>query len=132
MGKTVGFEDLEVYKLAEVIADAIWDLVVPWDFLARDTIGKQVIRSADSIRANIAEGCGRGTFKDNAHFARIARGSLNETRHFLRRAYRRRLLTDAQIEKLQPLIAELGPRLNAYIRSIVRQSKKGHKPTDDK
>ena len=82
------------------------------------TIGGQLARAADSIGANIAEGTGRGTFKDNKHFARIGRGSLNETRHFLRRAFRRKLLSKKQIDQLTPLIRELGPRLNAYIKSI--------------
>src|SRR5687768_5299509 len=121
--KALGFEELDVYHLSEDIADAIWDLVAAWDFFAKDTVGKQLVRAADSVGANIAEGTGRGTYKDNKHFARIGRGSLNETRHFLRRAYRRSLLTEYQIAQLQPLINELGPRLNAYIRSI------GHGPT---
>src|SRR4051794_12106290 len=120
MGKNSGrgFEHLEVYRLAEELADAVWELVIKWNPFARDTVGKQLVRAADSIGANIAEGSGRGTYKDNRHFARIGRGSLNETRHFLRRAYRRRLLSGDQIAQLQPLVNELGPRLNAYIRSI--------------
>jgi len=118
-----GFEDLDVYRLSEDVADIVWDLVVPWDNFARDTVGKQLVRAAESIGANIAEGSGRGTYKDNRHFARIGRGSLNETCHFLRRAYRRKLLTGEQIAQLHPLVNELGPRLNAYIRSIGRDHK---------
>jgi hypothetical protein len=76
-----GFEDLEVYRLAEDIADCVWDAVIPWDNFAKDTVGKQLVRAADSIGANIAEGTGRGTYKDNKHFAKIGRGSHNETRH---------------------------------------------------
>ena len=113
-----GFEDLDVYRLAADIADTVWEAVIPWSNFAKDTVGKQLVRAADSIGANIAEGTGRGTYKDNKHFARVGRGSHNETRHFLRRAYRRKLLNGEQIAKIQPLIAELGPRLNAYIRSI--------------
>src|SRR2546423_14434044 len=113
-----GFEHLRVYQISEQLADAIWELVTEWNEFARSTVGGQLLRAADSIGANIAEGTGRGTFKDNKHFARIGRGSLNETRHFLRRAYRRRLVSDEQIAKLKPLIRELGPRLNAYIKSI--------------
>ena len=48
----------------------------------------------------------------------MARGSLNETQHWLRRAYKRNLLTKAQVDKLKPVIAELGPSLNAYLKSI--------------
>jgi four helix bundle protein len=113
-----GFEHLRVYRLSEQLADAIWDLVIEWNDFARNTVGRQLVRAADSIGANIAEGTGRGTFKDNRHFARIGRGSLNETRHFLRRAFRRKLLSDDQIATLKPLIDELGPRLNSYIKSI--------------
>ena len=113
-----GFEDLRVYRLSEDLADAVWDMVVGWDQFAQMTVGGQLVRAADSIGANIAEGSGRGTYKDNRRYARIGRGSLNETRHFLRRAYRRKLLNESQVNALQPVIAELGPRLNAYIRSI--------------
>ncbi|MBI3951606.1 MAG: four helix bundle protein [Acidobacteria bacterium] len=58
------------------------------------------------------------TFDDNRRFVRIARGSFNETKHWLRRAYKRRLLTESQITKLTPMINDLGPTLNAYLRSI--------------
>src|SRR5687767_4874135 len=82
------------------------------------TVGEQVIRSADSIGANIAEGSGRGSAIDNRRFLRMARGSLYETRHWLRRAHRRRLLSQVQIDVLSPLIAESTPKLNAYIRKV--------------
>ena len=91
------FENLEVYQVSEKIADEVWRIVGTWDSLARDTVGKQLVRAADSIGANIAEGEGRGSFKDNQRFVRIARGSLNETKHWLRRAYHRKLLNEQSI-----------------------------------
>jgi four helix bundle protein len=112
------FENLAVYQLSEKIADFVWEIVQSWDNLARDTVGKQLIRAADSIGANIAEGEGRGAYKDNRRFVRIARGSLNETKHWLRRAFRRKLLNEHQIATLKPLLDELSPRLNAYLNSI--------------
>jgi four helix bundle protein len=114
----VGFENLEVYKLAEKLSDQIWDVIAFWDLFAKDTVGKQLIRAADSIGANIAEGCGRGSYQDNRRFVRIARGSLNETKHWLRRAFRRNLLPDDHVATLKPILDELAPRLNAYLRSI--------------
>jgi len=118
MTKGKGFESLDVYRLAEALSDAVWEMVTKWKPLAQDTVGKQLIRSADSIGANIAEGCGRGTFKDNCHFVHIARGSLYEARHFLRRAFRRKLLPDDRVERIQSLLSELGPKLNAYRNSL--------------
>ena len=124
------FENLHVYQLAEGLADQIWAIVVSWDHFAMDTVGKQIVRSADSIGANIAEGTGRGSFKDNRRFVRVARGSLYETRHWLRRAYHRQLLTDVQISKLKAIINELGPRLNAYLTSIGKNKHKALMTSD--
>ena len=90
------FEQLRVYQLADMLADQIRDMVQKWTALARDTVGKQIIKAADSIGANIAEGYGRGSYQDNHRFVRMARGSLYETRHWLRRAYQRKLLADTQ------------------------------------
>ena len=47
-----GFENLRVYELAEEIADLTWDVVIKWNRLSQDTVGKQLINSADSIGAN--------------------------------------------------------------------------------
>jgi four helix bundle protein len=85
---------------------------------AKDTVGKQLVRAADSIGANIAEGSGRGTDPEIRRFLRVARGSLYETQHWLRRAYRRKLLSEKQVNDLLPLVRELTPKLNAYLRSI--------------
>ncbi len=114
------FENLRVYQLAETLADEIWDIVEPWKNFAKDTIGKQIVRAADSIGANIAEGDGRGTYQENRRFVRVARGSLNETRHWLRRAFKRKLLRDEQVTRLSAVVDELSPKLNAYLKSIGR------------
>ena len=115
---TMSFENLQVYKLSEELADDVWSIVVKWDSFAKDTVGRQMVQAADSIGANIAEGTGRGSYQDNRRFIRIARGSLYETRHWLRRAYKRKLLGDEQVSKLKPTIQSLAPMLNAYLRSI--------------
>jgi four helix bundle protein len=121
------FENLRIYQLSEELADNVWEIVVNWKRLAQDTVGKQLIRSADSIGANIAEGTGRGSYADNRRFARIARGSLFEVKHWLRRAYRRELLSEDEVSKLQNLINELTPKLSAYIKSIGNKKDKSNK-----
>jgi four helix bundle protein len=123
MAKT-NFESLKVYQLSERLADELWDIVVGWDYFAKDTVGKQIVRAADGIGANIAEGTRRGSYQDNRRFVRMARGSLYETRHWLRRAYRRNLLSDEQVKQVKPIVDELSPRLNAYLRSIGNSSEK--------
>jgi four helix bundle protein len=114
------FETLRVYKLAEELADEIWRIALRWDRFAQDTVGKQIVRSADSSGANIAEGTGRHDFQDNQRFVKIARGSLNETQHFLRRAFKRDLLAPADVKKIKPLVDNLAPQLNSCWKSIGR------------
>lgn len=117
------FEQLDVYKLAEQLGNEIWGLISDWNYFAKDTLGKQMARSADSIAANIAEGTGRGTYQDNKRFVRMARASLYETRHWLRQAYRRKLMTEQIAKEIKPIIDELAPRLNAYLNSIGKTKK---------
>ncbi len=116
--KSESFENLRVYRAAEAVGDLVWEVVSAWDGFARDTIGRQLTRAADSIGANIAEGSGRKSYADNKRFVAIARGSLMETRHWLRRAHKRGLLTNEQTTSLQSLLEPLPKSLNAYIKSI--------------
>src|SRR5215204_4527089 len=128
------FINLRVYQLAEILADEIWQMVLDWNIFAKDTVGKQLARAADSVGANICEGAGRGSFQDNRRFARTARASLYETQFFLRRAFQRKLLRPEQIKRLKPVIEELGPKLNAYLKSIGRSrsaTDNGQRTTDD-
>ena len=120
MGKS-DFENLRVFQMAERLADEVWEVVRPWDGFAKRTVGQQIVRAADSVGANIAEGAGRGSYADNRRFVQIARGSLYEVKFFLRRAHRRGLLSEGQIASLRPLIDELAPTLNAYLRSLNRR-----------
>jgi len=115
---TVPLTELRVYRAAEEIADEVWTLVNTWPSFARATFGSQLVRAAGSIGANIAEGYGRGSFVDNRRFVKIARGSLYETRHLLRRPQKRGFVRPPATISLRHLVTALGPALNAYLRSI--------------
>jgi four helix bundle protein len=116
----VRFEDLRVFRLAETLADEIWDIITNWNYFEKDTIGKQLVKAADSIGANIAEGTGRGTPADNRKFIRIARGSLNETKYWIGQAHKRQLITDDSLSILQEILDKLVPSLNSYMKSVSR------------
>jgi four helix bundle protein len=112
------FEDLRVFQLAELLADEVWDIVIKWQYFEKITLGQQWVDAADSVGANIAEGAGRGSINDNKRFIRISRGSFNETKYWLRRAKKRKLIDVEQVAKLNQLMDKLGPSLNAYLNSI--------------
>ena len=112
------FEDLRVFQLAEKLGDDVWDIVISWKYFEKNTVGIQLVKAADSIGANIAEGTGRGTPGENKRFVRISRGSLNETKYWLRRACSRNLIGAEQEANLRQIIENLAPQLNAYLKSI--------------
>ena len=114
-------EELDVYNLAEEISDEIWNIVLTWDFFAKDTIGKQICRAADSISANIAEGYGRFHFKENKNFCYYSRGSILEVKSFLRKSKHRNLITEDQYSTLLKKLEIVHIKLNSYIKSIGKQ-----------
>ena len=114
-------EELDVYNLAEEISDEIWNIVLTWDFFAKDTVGKQICRAADSISANIAEGYGRFHFKENKNFCYYSRGSILEVKSFLRKSKHRNLITEEQHNTLFKKLELVHIKLNNYIKFIGKQ-----------
>ncbi len=49
-------EDLQVYRLSMEIGDKIWEIVIRWDYFAKDTVSKQMVKAVDSVAANLSEG----------------------------------------------------------------------------
>jgi four helix bundle protein len=117
----VPFDELEtlaIYRKAEKLSDRIYDLVQGWSFFDRDTVGKQLVRAADSIGANIAESYGRYHYGDQIRFLYIARGSLYETKFWIRRAQSRQLISDDICANALAFLEDFAAKLNAYIRTL--------------
>jgi len=117
-------EDLEVYQLAESFGDEIWFIVHEWDYFAKDTVGKQIVKAADSISANIAEGYGRFHYKENKNFCYFSRGSIIETKGWLKKSKTRKLLSEEQFNLLFEKLQTIHLKLNAYIKFIGKSSGK--------
>jgi len=110
--------EMDVYKLAEELSDLIWKAFDKWSVKAQRTIGYQIIPCADSIAANLAEGYGRFTPADRKKFYRYARGSFEETKAWLRKAIRRKVISSqTEITRYKNVVNELGPKLNAFIKA---------------
>lgn len=61
-------ENLDIYNMSMEIAKNIWDAVFLWDNFAKNALGYQIVKVADSIAANISEGYGRFSYKENRQF----------------------------------------------------------------
>ena len=117
-------ENITSYKLSSELSDKIWKIVINWSVMAQKTIGQQLIRSVDSISANIAEGEGRYFKKDKMKFFYQARGSLYETNHWINKAKERKLLTEEEYLNAMKSLRELPKEINYLIANISRTLKK--------
>jgi len=100
--------------MAMEMAEQVWSIVVKWNYFSKDTVGKQWVRSIDSVAANISEGFGRNTFKDSRSFYYIARGSLYESKTWLDKAKNRNLIAE-EYQILLDNHNKLGIKLNNFI-----------------
>ena len=112
------FEDLRVLKSAEEIADSVWKRVVEWDEFAKDVVGKQMARSADSVGANIAESYGRFNFGEKLQFLYYSRGSIFETKYWLNRTRVRGLMDSKEVDEYVSRLTELARQLNTFASSL--------------
>ncbi len=89
--------DLDVYNLSEELSDMIWRDYDVWPPKVQHSIGYQILISSDSIAANLAEGYGKYSIKDRLNFYTYSRGSFEETKCWLRKLTRRKILSDQRI-----------------------------------
>ena len=111
-------EEFKVYNRAMELAEDIWKVVATWNYFEKDTIGKHLARSADSIAANLSEGLGRFHTKENKNFGSYSRGSLFETKTWLTKIKNRDLMDTALCEKLLGDLEIIGKMLNTYINTL--------------
>lgn len=111
-------EDFKVYNLAMSLGEEVWACVDQWTYFQKDTIGKQLVRACDSIAANLSEGLGRYHFREIKNFSYYSRGSLFETKTWLAKASNRKLISEAQFNKMMAEIEVIGKMVNSYINSI--------------
>ena len=121
-------EELKVYQLSMDIGEMIWMIVSRWDYFAKDTVGKQLVKSVDSIAANLSEGYGRFHYKENKQFCYYSRGSLYETKTWLKKAHNRGLIIGDDFQSLEKDIEAIAYKLNNYIKSIGTKTER--KPND--
>ena len=116
-------DELTVFNLSMDLGEQVWKIVMEWEKLSKETIGKQLIRSVDSVAANISEGFGRYHYSESNHFNYYARGSLYETKTWLTKAFNRNLIDNNRFDMLISEINNLGVKLNNYIKSIGKQKR---------
>jgi four helix bundle protein len=111
-------EDFKVYNLAMEIGEEIYSIIVKWNYFDKDTIGKQLVRSSDSIAANLSEGLGRYHYKERKNFSYYSRGSLFETITWITKAYKRNLIDKPTYDDFKTKLDTISVKINNYINTI--------------
>ncbi|MCL5031586.1 MAG: four helix bundle protein [Bacteroidetes bacterium] len=86
--------------------------------MCKDTVGKQLVKASDSVAANLSEGFGRYFYKENKQFCYYSRGSLFETKTWLRKSFNRKLIEEKICLSFVTELETIGVKLNNYIKSI--------------
>ena len=110
--------NLDIYRLSLKVSRDIWIIYSNLSNDLKYNIGNQVIRSVDSIGANIAEGFGRFHYKDSVKFYYNARGSLWESKHWIYLLKQRKLIDELKYREMIKNLEILGKKLNSFIKSI--------------
>lgn len=77
------YKDLKVWEKAHLFTLKVYECTKAFPKEELYSLTNQLRRSASSIPANIAEGCGKNTNLDFAHYLNIALGPANESEYFL-------------------------------------------------
>ena len=109
------FTELVVWQKAMELVKAVYELSKAFPPDERYALTDQLRRAVVSIPSNIAEGSGRSSNADYAHFLSIARGSLYETMTQLRVAVDLGYISSLS-EKVNALIDEVGRMLGAMLK----------------
>jgi four helix bundle protein len=113
--KFLKLNDIEAYRIAFKLSNQAWDIVLKWDYFAKDTVGKQFKKAIDSISANIAEGFGRYSKKDKVKFFRYSVGSLYESLDWNEKSHVRKLLNEDEYSLIFSELIKLPKAINSLI-----------------
>ena len=118
MGK---YQTLVAWQRAMDLVDAVYLAVSTFPKSEVFALTQQMKSAAVSVPSNIAEGCGRGTYKQERRFCRDARGSLYELQTQIDIATRQQFLSADAAAQLKQLAARVGMLNNPYLQSVEKE-----------
>lgn len=113
------FRKLICYQKGRVLVGEIYKVVRTLPSEERFALGDQLRRAAVSVTSNIAEGTGRQSLKDQAHFIELSYGSLMEVMSQLDVAFDQGFITEDIHQSLEALIVEEARVLSGYRNSLL-------------
>lgn len=112
----LSIDKIEAYKKALTFSNLLWDEVIKFDYFEKNSVSLQLVRAADSVSANIAEGFGRYHKKDKIKFYQYGKGSALECYDWLLKCKHRKLLNESQLLDHKETVQNLPKLINFLIK----------------
>lgn len=116
------FRNLSVWQKSHKLTLEIYKSTVSFPKEELYGLVSQMRRSASSVPSNIAEGCGRNTQSQLAHFLNIALGSASELEYQILLAKDLDFLTDQIFKEQSNQIIEIKKMLTSLHQKVVTDS----------
>ncbi|MFT3826837.1 MAG: four helix bundle protein [Chitinophagaceae bacterium] len=112
------YKDLKVWEKAHEFTLKVYEITKHFPKEELYSLTSQLRRAAASVPANIAEGCGKRSQSELAHFLNISLGSANEAEYFLLLSRDLEYITNPVFEELSDIINKVKSMLIALINRV--------------
>ncbi|MBO7118977.1 MAG: four helix bundle protein [Bacteroidaceae bacterium] len=113
------YRRLEVYQNAKALSHEVCTLIKTFPVEERFSLCDQLRRAVMSIPINIAEGFGRFSAKEKAHFIQISFGSINEVMCELELAFDEGYINQEQLRTMESMILSVKKQLATLHKTIL-------------
>lgn len=122
MREEMKYRKLMVYNKATDYVVEVYTMLKKFPKKEQYALCDQLRRAAVSIPSNIAEGVGRVSEKERAHFMEIAYGSVLEVNCQMEIAQRLGYISEAELESIDTKSQELASMLSGFRKAILAKS----------
>lgn len=127
MGKIERFEDMEAWKMARELTQAVYRVTSAGKFAHDFGLKDQIRRASVSVLSNLAEGFERGGDREFLQFLAMAKGSCGEVRAQLYVALDQLYITHAQWSLISNKAIEVSQLISGLIRYLRQSDMRGSK-----
>ena len=119
MEKKYEYKNLDVYKESKNLVKMVYGLIEKFPKVETYALCDQLRRSVISIPSNIAEGSGRTSAKDQAHFFEMAFGSLMEVNCQMDIAFDLGYINQNELKQIEEQVSRIAAILSGLRRKCL-------------
>jgi len=112
------FKELQVWQKAHQLTLLLYKITTSFPADEKYGLVSQIKRSASSIAANIAEGCGRSGDAELARYLQIAMGSASELEYHILLSHDLKIIETSNYEELANEVVEIKKMLASFIKKL--------------